>query len=393
MEIESPLRILICHNTYQQKGGEDTVVDAEYQLLHAHGHEVKKYIVSNDDIKGFASKISAAFSLNYSIESKNNLAAVLDKFRPDIVHFHNTFPLLTASVYDACIERHIPVVQTLHNYRFICPTALLMLHGKPCENSLRKSAYWAVRYKVYRQSFIGTFFLARMIEYHKKAGTWQKKVNRYIALTAFAKDKFVQAGFPASKVAIKPNFTSTDLLPLPDKEQATFALFVGRVSEEKGIRTLLEAFNGMDIPLKIAGNGPLLHELSKVSCSHVEWLGEQTPSQISLLLRHAQFIIVPSLCYETFGMVMIEAFSQSLPVLCSNIGSMQEIVEDGVSGKHFVAGDVEDLQLKVRELFQSPSLCAQLGEAARYTYEQRYTPAANYEQLIKIYQEAMADNA
>ena len=386
------MRILLCHNTYQIAGGEDTVVAAEMQLLKKSGHEVKLYQVHNDNINGIYQKIKTGLSVSYSNSSKKILKAELKSFQPDIVHFHNTFPLMTPSVYDACQELNIPVVQTLHNYRTICPGALLMREGKVCEKCVSGSPYNAAIHGCYRDSKLQSLAVSKMVARHRKSDTWNTKVNRFIALTNFARNKFTEAGFNPEKISIKPNFIQLAKNE-SKKPKSSFALFVGRLSEEKGIITLIEADTSVDIPLKVAGDGPLLENLTASPHENIEILGRQDQQSIYRFMRKAQFLVIPSKWYEGFPMVIVEAFAHNLPVLCSKLGAMEEIVVDGKVGCHFKTGNAQDLARKALELYQSPENCSFMGSNAREQFDNYYNAETNYNQLMNIYHEAIDDNA
>jgi len=387
------LKLLFCHNTYQHKGGEDQVCDKERSLLTQQGHSLYYHVRSNDHIHSFKDKLATSVQLNYSQTEKKALTQVLKQELPDVVQVHNFFPVLTPAIYDACLEQNIPVVQTLHNYRTICPSALLMRDGALCETCVNGSPYHAVLHKCYRDSRAGSFFVARMVAYHRKHKTWQTKVNRFIALTEFAKSKFVEAGFPADKIRVKPNFIEDPFkgaLALPVKKNG--ALFVGRFSQEKGISVLLEAWQSFDYPLQLAGNGPLLDTCQKQSSNKaIDFLGSQSSEQVHDLMSHAQFLIMPSIWHETFGMVLIEAFAHGMPVICSRLGGMAEIVEDGVTGLHFEAGNAADLADKIKWMIAHSEECTQMGNNARVEYLEKYTPEINYKILMSIYQEAIDD--
>ncbi|NRB39306.1 MAG: glycosyltransferase [Pseudomonadales bacterium] len=381
------MKILICHNQYQHLGGEDTVVNAEFELLKKKGHEVQLYKVSNDAISGVFKKIQAGLFISHSKTAKQSLAELLEVFRPDIVHFHNTFPLLTASVYDACIELNIPVIQTLHNYRTICPGALLMRKGKVCELCIKGSPFNATLHRCYRNSSVQSLAVSKMVSNHRQANTWNIKVDQFIALTQFAKSKFVEAGFDPTKLSVKPNFIQTpDYL---ENERKPFALFVGRISEEKGITTLLNAFKELDFPIIVAGSGPLLESLQSGISPNIKILGAQSQQQIYQLMSQAKFLIMPSQWYEGFPMVLVEAFAHSLPVLCSSLGGMKEIVTDGNTGKHFEAGNVTDLKKQAVWMYENSEECTRMGSNALDEYNNKYTADLNYQQLINIYQEAL----
>ena len=386
------MRILQVHNFYQQGGGEDVVVSNEQSLLRDHGHETRLFSVSNDDIVGFAPKLVAAWQSPYSPGAKIRLAQEIASFTPDIVHVHNFFPLLTPAVYDACRDAGVPVVQTLHNYRTICAAALLMRDGKPCEDCIKGTPYQAVRHGCYRGSRLGSLAVARMIDTHRHRGTWATKVDRLVALTEFAKEKFVEAGFPPEKIAVKSNFVKWAEPETPVDANRHGALFVGRLSQEKGIETLLRAWKSLDVPLHLVGDGPLLELVKGEASETITVLGKRDPKQVMKEMADAAFLIMPSECYEGFPLVLVEAFAQGLPVIASRLGAMAEIVEDGVTGLHFAPGDAEDLADKVRWAAEHIDEMREMGANARRVYEEKYTPEINYRQLMAIYQAAIEEN-
>jgi glycosyltransferase involved in cell wall biosynthesis len=385
------MKILFVHNFYQQAGGEDTVLAAEMALLKAHGHEVALWSVDNKDLPGgLSGKIRTACNTVYSKPSRTLARQKIADFQPDIVHVHNFFPQISPSIYDACLDAGVPVVQTLHNYRTLCASAMLMRDGKICELCISGSPYQAVKYRCYRGSRLGSLVLAHMIARHRQQQTWQHKVNRFICLTEFAKSKFVSAGFPAAKIAIKANFVAQPELPASSQPiKPGFALFVGRITPEKGIHTLLTAWAELapNRQLKIAGDGPLLEQLTPAH--NIEFLGRQTSAQISKLMATADFLVLPSEWYEGFPMVIVEAFAHGLPVLASRLGSMTNIIQDGKNGLLFNPADTKDLQQKLEQLFQNPQQVQQLAENARLSYLENYTAAENYRQLLSIYTDAM----
>jgi len=386
------MKILFVHNCYQQAGGEDNVVAAEAKLLAEHGHDVELWSVDNKDLpSGISGKIKTALATSYSPASRAIAIDKLRAFKPDVVHVHNFFPQISPSIYDACIDAAIPVVQTLHNYRLICPGAMLMRQGNICEQCITGSPYQAAWYGCYRGSKLGSFVVAHMVAQHRKQGTWQHKVNRFIALTEFAKSKFVAAGFPADKIAVKANFLHD---PLPELfrrnfDDSSFALFVGRISEEKGIKTLIKSWSTLDdnIHLKVAGSGPLedlLHGKQNVSV-----LGQQNKIEINKLMKQAAFLVLPSECYEGFPLVLVEAFAHGLPVLASRLGSMADIIKDGETGVLFTPGDAADLANKAKWMLENPQQLQKLGDNARRAYLEKYTAEQNYAELMGIYKEAM----
>ena len=381
------MRVLIVHNRYQQIGGEDTVVANEHALLERSGWETRLFSVSNDVIAGTWSKIMTAVRAPYSRPARDELARVIAEFAPAVVHVHNFFPLLSPSVYDACRAAGVAVVQTLHNYRTICPGALLTRDGRPCEDCIGASPYQGALHGCYRGSRIGSLAVARMVDIHRRRETWSHKVDRFIALSAFAKGKFVAAGFPADRIAIKPNFAPDR--PAAGSAARTGALYVGRLSAEKGVAALLRAWDGLDVPLRVIGDGPLRELVETATGPSVVALGWKTPAEVATEMAQAAFLVMPSTWPENFPMVIVEAFSQGLPVIASKIPALEEIIEDGATGLLFLQGDCDDIATKVRWAHQHPEAMRLIGANARRVYEERYSPSVNFRQLAKIYEAAI----
>jgi glycosyltransferase involved in cell wall biosynthesis len=384
------MKIFQIHNYYKLSGGEDTVVALEEALLKSNGNLINGWYVHNDCIKSIASKINTLLKARYDFDKLNTLDRKLKTLQLDLVHVHNFFPLLTPSIYDACAKNNLPIVQTLHNFRPICANALLVRNGNVCEKCLYGHVFWSILHRCYRNSMVASVAVARMISFHLKRNTWLTKVDRFIALTEFAKEKFIIAGFPAAKIAVKPNFYSGK--GVPNNGNASIrsgVLFVGRLSQEKGVRTLLKAWNLLLPTLRVAGDGPLLPEVKKKALSNVLILGGVSHDQVSQEMSNCSFLVLPSECYENFPLTLAEAFAHGLPVIASRLGAMAEIVEDGVTGLHFEPGNADDLAAKVRWMNDHPDECRQMGYNARREFEQKYTPERNYEMLMKIYQEAI----
>lgn len=394
------MKILFAHNTYQQAGGEDSVLASEMTLLSEKGNDVFLASMGNESLVTFPAKVKSFLNVNYSVQSREWFLKKIEQHKPDLVHVHNFFPLLTPSIYDACIDKGIPVVQTLHNYRTICPGALLMRDGNICEKCITGSPFNAVIYRCYRDSTVGSFAVARMVDHHRKKKTWDSKVNSFIALTEFAKKKFIAAGFPEDKIHVKPNFVSD-----PQHEIGTTgrlgnvhptregALFVGRLSKEKGVSTLLEAWGDLEAPLRVAGTGPLESMLTNAHRDQIQYLGKLDPPSVQKEMSRASFLVLPSEWYEGFPMVLVESFSQGLPIIVSRLGGMAEIIEDGITGRYFEAGNTEDLAEKVRWMNSHPEECKRMGLNARKVYEEKYTPEKNYDILTDIYQQVIDSNS
>ena len=294
------MKIIILHNHYRQVGGEDAVVTAEKCLLEQNRHCVRSLEVNNDGITARSTPVLAAGAI-YSRSSRRTLEREIADLRPDVVHVHNFFPRLSPSIYFACQRACVPVVQTLHNYRLICPGGLLFRAGSVCEECVGKLVPWpGVLHGCYRNSRIGTAVVATMCSVHRLLSTWSEKVSAYVALTSFAREKFIAGGLPADKVLVKPNFVSSDAGP--GNARGGYALFVGRLAPEKGIRTLLKAWAGIGkhLALQLLGDGPLRAELAAADIQGIEYLGWRAAPEVRELMRGAKFLVFPSECYEGF---------------------------------------------------------------------------------------------
>ena len=385
------MKILQLHNRYQIIGGEEGVVQAENTLLTQNGHTVQLLEVTNDRISGVRAKLGAAIGAIYSRKSKQQVQAHIQTFRPDIVHVHNFFPLLSPSIYDACQRYHIPVVQTLHNYRLICPKAMLFRDNQLCEVCVGKPfAFQGIRSGCYRGSRSQTAVVAAMLALHSARGTWRHHVSAYIALTNFQKQKLIQGGLPAHKIHVKPNFTDvpTRSVILPRENSV---LFVGRLAEEKGVGLLINAYiQDPNLPnLNLVGDGPLRDQLTQQVAAagmsdRITFLGRQAKSQVLNLMQRAQVLVFPSIWYEGFPLTLAEAFACGLPAIVPNLGSMAEIVTPGITGFHFIPQSSSDLLKALRSALSSN--LPQLSHNANQVYQTHYTGSLNYDRLMSIYQ-------
>lgn len=395
------MKILVVHNAYQHHGGEDIVAAAEPALLRDRGHELISYRRSNDELKGKKGigALTMAADTVWSFSSRTALREILENQRPDVAHFHNTFPLISPSVYYACAEAGVPVVQTLHNYRLLCPGATFLRDGKVCEECLGRVVPWpGVVHGCYRESRPATLATAAMLSVHRAMGTWQNKVSVYIALTEFARKQFIEGGLPPDRVLVKSNFVVD--CPEPQSFGGDYAVFVGRLSAEKGPRLLPVAWQALQsrIPLRIVGDGPLSKPLSEEVernnlSSRIELMGRRTPEEVGRVMARARFLVMPSVWYEGFPMIVVEAYACGVPVIASRIGSLAEIVEDGRTGLHFTSGDAGDLAAKVEWAWTHPREMEEMGRAARREYEAKYTAEQNYAALMRIYETALAKGA
>ncbi len=385
------MRILLVHNYYQQRGGEDVVVDQELELLRRKGHEVELFAVTNDDIQGAWRKAVTAARLIYNPAARAALAAKLRAFRPDVVHVHNFFPLLSPSIFDACRAESVPSVMTLHNFRILCPTSTFFHDGRINERSLKHSAIWALPHRVYRASLLATAPLVVMVDFHKWARTWRRKVDVFIALTGFAKDKLIEGGLPAERIVVKGNAVRDPLgATLASDRERHGALFVGRLSEEKGIAALIEAWKEIDYPLRVAGDGPLRHLFEQAPNKNITLLGRLSRDDVYAEMRRASFLVLPSICYEMFPMSLVEAYANGLPVLASRLGGLKSLLDDNVTGLGFEPGDITDIRARVTWAATNAARMSEMGKRARAKYEALYTDEQNYANLMSVYERALA---
>lgn len=389
------MRILKIHNYYLQPGGEDTVFQAEIDLLRSRGHEVIEYLEFNKNIESM-NKAFVALQTVWSQASYNKIKKKIQEIKPDVVHFHNTFPLISPSAYYACHELNIPVVQTLDNQRLICPAASFYRDGKLCLDCLGKTlALPGVLHACYHNSHSHTAVVASMLAFHRWLGTWQTKIDVYLCSTNFYRDLFVQAGFPISKIIVMPHFVQQRNHYDIKKTQENYALFVGRLDPEKGIKTLLEAWRRLDFPLKIRGGGRL-DEFSREyvrqhGINNIEFVRRMDEVELSDLISNAQFLIMPSEgFYETFGMVIIEAYSRGIPVIASNIGVTSELVSDKQTGLLFESGNPNDLVEKAQWMWNHPDEVSAMGKNGFNKYKEQFTEEKCYKTLIEVYERLIA---
>lgn len=390
------MNILTIHNTYQQPGGEDIVVAQETRLLEQRGHRVSVYRRSNHEIEALsaAQKLGLVSRIISAGDTKLAVRALLQSLKPDVVHVHNTFLMVSPSVYEVCQEEGVPVVQTLHNYRLLCPASTFYRDGAVCDECVTGSLLRSVKHACYRDSRAMSAAIAFMLQTHRSRQTWSRGIDAYVAISSFVKDKFVQSGFAAERIYVKPNFVGPD--PGERPCPGDYALFVGRLSPEKGLATLLEAWQRLpcSVPLVIAGDGPMRRSLeteaANKNLSMIRFVGRLGREEVYDAMKKAAFLVVPSIWQEPFGLIVAEAFACGTPVLAARVGAIQEMVDDHVTGLHFPPGDPDVLAEKVAWAWnQLPELTG-MGRAARKIYEERYTANGNYDLLMNIYDRAIA---
>ncbi|MEM4409929.1 MAG: glycosyltransferase family 4 protein [Candidatus Caldarchaeum sp.] len=383
------MKIFTLHTYYQQPGGEDISFQAEKVLLKQMGHEVTPVTFHNQALEDMPPWRKVTVTV-WNRQAYWQLRALLQEKRPHIVHVHNTFPFASPAVIQAAKAEGLPVVVTLRNYRLLCVNALLFRQGRVCEDCLGHLPWRGVVHGCYRNSRAASAAVAGMLTFHRFLGTWDM-VDRYIVLTEFSRQKFIQAGFPPEKLVVKPNFVHPD--PGVGAGKGGYALFVGRLSPEKGVGTLLKAWESLGgrVPLKIVGDGPLAEEVRRAAerMPCVEWLRYKAPEEVYALMGNATVLVFLSEWYEPFGRVAVEAFAKGTPVVASDIGALSELVQQGRTGLLFRPGDPEDLAAKVEWLLAHPRDLARMRQEARAEYEAKYTAERNYQMLMEIYQQAI----
>ena len=392
------MKVLLVHNKYRTSApsGEDFAVANERRMLERRGVEVSLFERCNDDLddSSFAKRAAIAVGTVWSQQSRREIAQVLQAERPAVVHVHNTFAMLSPSIYGALKAARLPVVQTLHNFRFFCPGALLLRDGEPCEACLEKSLLQSVRYQCYRGSRVATATLATTLAVHRAIGTYATHIDRYITPTRFGRGKAIKGGLDARKVVVKPNFIPEP--PPVGRGGGGYVVFVGRLLEGKGSETLVAAWRDLpEVKLKMIGEGalrPELEALARKEGLNIEFMGVQDRSVVLDAIGAADLLVMPSECYEAFGLVIAEAFACGTPVLASRIGSMDELVDEGITGSKFTAGDARDLARGVRAMLADrPALLRMRGNARSY-FETHFTEEQNFTQLMRIYAAAITEN-
>jgi glycosyltransferase involved in cell wall biosynthesis len=391
------MNILLCHNHYQQPGGEDQSFDDEARLLESRGHRVTRFTVHNDEIKSMG-RVKVMLRTLWNRDVHGRLRQLIQRERPHVMHCTNTFPLISPAAYSAARAERVAVVQSLRNYRLLCANALLLRDEKPCEDCLSSRIAWpALKHRCYRDDRAATAVVTLMVRGHRMIGTWQNAVDLYFTPSEFARQKFIASGFAPQRIAVKPNFVFPD--PGPGDASSGGAIFVGRLSHEKGIETLLKAWlnDKPGMPLTIIGDGPMAERV-KQACEQansagsesIEWLGRRPVGEALDHMGRAGVLICPSIAYETFGRTVVEALAKGTPAICSDAGACAELVQSGRTGLLFRTGDASDLAQKVRQLANDPLTLSRMRNPTRRQYLLRYNAQANHDMLIDIYRRAIA---
>ncbi|MCC6588023.1 MAG: glycosyltransferase [Bryobacterales bacterium] len=389
------MTILAVHNSYKERGGEDIVYERECRLLEEGGHVVHRFQLDNNLITP-ARLVCAGFSAIWAHGIYRRIGELIRETNCEVVHCHNTFPLISPSVYYSARAAGVPVVQTLHNYRLLCSNGLLFREGKVCESCINTALpLRGVVHRCYRQGYFSSASVAAMLSVHRWVRTWTKMVDLYIAPSKFCRDKYVQAGFEAKRIAVKPAFVHPD--PGPGDHRGKYCLFVGRLSEEKGLNVLFDAWRslGPSVRLKVVGDGPFAPLVAEAvrEMPWIEWLGHRSSSEVLHLMGEASVLIAPSLWYETFGLVILEAFAKGTPAIVPQGGALAELVEHGRNGYHFDVSDRSELVKTVVTALGDCRNMQEMGRNARKRFVEQYTGAANTQFLVELYRRAIRQRA
>lgn len=383
------MKVLLVHNRYQERGGEDSVFEAERALLEGAGATVEAHEATNHCIDSLASRIGA-----FARVSRNGpaIAPLLERVREarfDVVHIHNFFPLLSPYLHEALAGCGLPVVQTLHNFRLLCANGMFLREDRVCELCLGSKRH-ALVHRCYRGSLAGTLAVLRAQRASIGNPRWISSVARFIALTDFARERFISAGLPASRIVVKPNST-LDPGSSRSAGDKNGALFVGRIAPGKGVGVLLEAWRELPhVPLTIVGDGPQIEQARAQAPSNVTFRGLQSRDEVLARMKEAAFLVMPSTWYEGFPVTLVEALACGLPVIASRHGGLPEMVSHGKTGFLSAPGDAQALAATVRHAFGGVVDREAMGRAARASYEEHFLPETNARQLLEIYREAMA---
>ncbi len=381
------MKILVAHTAYQQKGGEDTVFHNETALLEEAGHDVHRLVLTNDHISGFKAKALAAVHVLKNPDSVSLFSKALQDFKPDIVHIHNFFPTLSPAVIECAAEQKVPVVLTLHNFRPLCVGGILLRDGQICEDCVTGTRLSGLLHRCYRNSLIGSACVSTIGPYLKKLISSYPNTITLIALTHFAKSRYLKGNFPDESIVVRGNCLND--IGRGEELRDNKILYIGRMTKEKGVETFLQAASDLDINIDLIGDGPEKESLQKYSSDKVRFLGLLSPKEVMAHLKKAQALVVPSHWYEGFPMVVLEAMATGTPLLVSEIGSLAEIVQDHKTGRVIPAGDVEAWRKTLIEVYNNEKELTKWGLEGRKLYEENFSPSAGIASLEKIYKDAI----
>ncbi len=386
-------RVLVVHNRYLQAGGEDAVFTDEVRMLRDRGHAVHTLELSNEPLVQLSTPKAVAVTV-WNRRVAKTIAAEIVAFKPDVMHVHNDFAYASPSIYYAAHRLDVPAVRTLHNFRGLCANGLLFRDGKVCEECItRPLSLPAIRHGCYRDSSAATFAVAARRITHTALGTWQRRVAVYIAPTQLVRDRHIAGGYPADRIVVKPHFVTGN--PQPGPGGGGYVLFIGRLSADKGLDRLLDAWR--DLPgntrLKIIGTGDELQADVQAAAAdparRIDVLGRKTPAQVQDLLAAAEAAVIPSPVYETFSRVVAEAFAAGTPVIAPDHGGPGELADHRHTGLLYDYQQPDALRDTLHKALADSAALANMRPACRREFESRFTQDANYPQLMSIYRRAM----
>jgi glycosyltransferase involved in cell wall biosynthesis len=392
------MKILVVHDRYQQAGGENAAVDAQVELLRQQGNEVILYQRDNQEIEeySFFQKFRFFFSTFYSFRTVREIRQLVRRERPDIAHVHNVFPLISPSVYRILKIEKIPIIQTIHNFRFLCPNGLFFTRGQICEACKMGHYGNAIRWKCYRGNFLLSLLYAVTICLHRKIGTFDFP-SAFIIVNPYTRQKLLETQFTdGDKIHYIPNFVQPQEKFYEVSHQAGI-VYLGRLSAEKGVDDLLTCQNLLpDLKFTIAGVGPdeeRLREIAKAGTGHVEFIGYVSGEKKNELIQQALAFVIPSKWYEQMPIVFLEVLASGKPLIVPDMGGWNSLVIDGENGFLYKPGDVSDLAEKIKLLLNNPGLVEKMGDSARIIYHKNYSPEVHYSKLIAIYQETISSSS
>jgi glycosyltransferase involved in cell wall biosynthesis len=402
------MKFIFANNYYYFRGGSEQIFFDEMEILSAHGHKVvpftrhfEKNIPSEYSrffpppmyYNGVSSikKFMPAFKLIYSLETKAKFSELLNYTEPDVIHFHNIYGRLTSSVIDSAKSKKILAVMTLHDYKLICPSYLMLLNSKPCERCKGGKFYNSLFTLCHKNNF----FASAIYTMESYFNLWFKKydwIRFFICPSKFSMNIHLEAGIPEEKLVHVPNFIKLKNFE-PNYEPGDYILFVGRLSKEKGVLTLLKAVKGLDIELKIVGDGPMREEYEKYArnkrITNVTFEGYKTGEELKTLYKNSAFVVLPSEWYENAPMTILETFACGKPIIGSDIGGIPEMIINEETGLLFETGEHNELKEKIKHLLINPSLIVQMGKEARKRAEEEYNAELHYKKLMEVYERAI----
>lgn len=384
------MRILLAHDFYKNVGGEDIATLADKKLLDDHGQDVLFYTRNNREIDDYSlpERLALPLTTVHSLRTLHEVSSLVRQHKPDVAYIQNFFPLISPSIYHTLYRLHVPIVQVIHDFRFLCPNGLFYTEGQVCERCKGGNYLHAVRHRCYRDSYFASAVASSVIGLNRFAGMLDK-ISAFVCLTEFSKRKLIEVGIPEDKIFVRPHYMDASRI-VPSFGRGDYVLFLGRLTSEKGIWTLIRAFSHLnEVPLKIVGTGPLESDLRKYvreKClRNVELLGFKEGLEKWSLLLGSLFVIVPSEWYETFCLVVMEAYAAGKPVIGSDLGSLPSVIENGKSGLLFRTGDSDDLQDKIEHLLVHVDDVAKMGVYGRKLVDSKYHPELCYESLMEIF--------